>query len=383
MPDNINKRFLVADLISKGSLSDRYENLECVNFDLASGDRRGVLSLVFKAQDILCDKTVAIKFMDPDRLADVYRLECFNREPEILKKLEGQRRCLELVDSIKSHDIIINFPGFSPVKLPCNFFALDWLDQEIDHYFNSQQDYDSYEKLMVFNKILLAVEAVHERFVHHRDLKPDNLRAFNNVEGESIVVVIDFGTAAAVETTSIKPPVTYDGPVGAGFYSSPEARMGFAGERSLGCATDIYALGCMLYGLFNPQLIMYKQMNPEFMIANAAINIEIFKCASIAERYVKWREIVPKFKHVLRPPPIDGMHSTLPSSIKDIISRLFLSMAEFDFSKRETSLRKIRHQVNLAMKVLLSSKAAELDRQRRKCLRLARQAKAQRKELHA
>lgn len=380
---NMNKRALIEDLLSRGNLLDRYENLECVNFNPGTGERRGVLSLVFKAEDILCDRAVAVKFMDPDRISDEYRLDCFNREPEILKKLEGQRRCLKIVGDISRYDLIRDIPGMPPVKLPCSFFVLDWLDQDIDHYFKCQQDYEAYEKLVLFNKILLAVEAVHERHVHHRDLKPDNMKSYSNEEGDSIVVIIDFGTAAHSESKSIKARDDYERPVGAPYFASPEAKMGFAGERNLGCANDIYSLGCMLYELFNPQLILYEQMKPDYKDAVTAINIDMSNCKSVEEKYKKWREIVPRFRHVLQPPSIDGPYSTLPGSIKGIVSRLFSSMIEFDFNQRASDLVKIRHMVNTALKILLNSKASERDLERRRCLRLNRQAKAQRNELRA
>jgi len=369
--------------LNKGNLQGRYEDLECVNFDVGSGDRRGVLSLVFKAQDILCEKTVAIKFMDPDYIGEEYRLDCFNREPEIIKKLDGQRRCLKIVEDISRYDLIVNIPGGSPIKLPCSYFALEWLDDEIDHYFKSQQDYEAYEKLTVFNNMILAVEAIHDRLVHHRDLKPDNMRSFQDKGGKPTVVIIDFGTAAHVESKSIKPHSAYDKPVGAPYFASPEARMGFSGERSIGCATDVYALGCMLYELFNPQLIMYDQMKPDYSYAFTAIKMEMTNCRTVADRYKKWREIVPRFRHVLCPPPIDGPYSTLPGSIRGIVSRLFTTMVEFDFYKRAKDLVKIRHQINTARQVLLNSKAAAQDQERRRLLHFSRLAKAKARELRA
>lgn len=252
MPHNMNKRALINDIDSRGNINGRYDNLSCVNFDSVTGDRVGVLSLVFKGKDTLLDKPVAIKFMDPDKLSDDYRVDGFHREPEILKQLEGKRRCLQLVAGTATHDLIQNYPGVPPIKLPCKFFVMDWLDKEIEHYFKNQQNFDAYEKLTIFHKIVLAVSAIHDRNIHHRDLKPDNMRAYIERDGENTVVIIDFGTAAHTVSKSLKPSIEYDKSVGAPYFASPEARMGFSGERSLGCSTDIYALGCILHGLFNP-----------------------------------------------------------------------------------------------------------------------------------
>jgi len=382
MPHNMNKRALIEDIKSKGNIVGRYEELTCMNFDIASGERTGVLSLVFKGKDILLDKPVAIKFMDPDRLSDDYRVDCFHREPEILKRLDGKRRCLQLVADIATHDLVQTFPGMPPIKLPCKFFVLGWLNQEIEHYFKNQQDFDAYEKLTIFHKMVLAVAAIHDRHIHHRDLKPDNMRAFIERDGKMTVVIIDFGTAAHALSESLKHRNIYDAAVGAPYFASPEARMGFSGERSLGCATDIYALGCMLHGLFNLYPVLHKQLTPEYRLALSAINLEMTACKSIKERYQKWREVVPRFRHMLQPPPLEGPGHTLPGSIGQVMSRLYLNMMEFDFDRREANLQKILHQINIARKILLNSKASIRDLERRKQIRSARQEKAQAQKVH-
>lgn len=376
MPHHMNKRALIADIATRGNINGRYEELTCMNFDSVSGERVGVLSLVFKGKDLLLDKPIAIKFMDPDRLSDDYRVDCFHREPEILKRLEGKRRCLQLVADIATYDLVQKFPGMPPIKLPCKFFVLDYLDKEIEHYFKSQQDFDAYEKLTIFHKMVLAVGAIHDRHIHHRDLKPDNMRAYLERGEEITVVIIDFGTAAHAMSESLKSRSEYIKEVGAPYFASPEARMGFSGERSLGCATDIYALGCMLHGLFNPYPVLHKQLTHEYLVAMSAINLEMTSCKSIKERYQKWREVVPRFRHMLRPPPLDGPGHTLPGSIRDIMTRLYLSMMEFDFDRREYNLQKILQQINIARKVLLNSKSAIRDLERKKQLRAARQEKA-------
>lgn len=376
MPHHINKRALIADLLNKGNINARYEELTCMNFDCVTGERVGVLSLVFKGKDILLDKPVAIKFMDPDQLSDDYRVDGFHREPEILKQLEGKWRCLQLVAGTATHDLIQNFPGMPPIKLPCKFFVMDWLDKEIEHYFKNQQDFEAYEKITIFHKIVLAVSAIHDRHIHHRDLKPDNMRASIERDGEKTVVIIDFGTAAHAVSKSLKPTNEYNKEVGAPYFASPEAKMGFSGERSLGCATDIYALGCMLHGLFNPYPVLHKQLTNEYRVAMTAINLEISSSKTIKERYQKWREVVPKFRRMLNPPPIDGPGHTLPSSIRNIISGLYLSLMEFDFDRRENNLLKIQRQINIARKILLNSKTAIRDLERKKQFRVARLEKA-------
>lgn len=74
-----NQVELIKQLELAPLVGGRYEKLRCVN---ASGTaRRGVLSLVFQGYDSVNDCLVAMKFMDPDRLSDAYRIAAFEREP--------------------------------------------------------------------------------------------------------------------------------------------------------------------------------------------------------------------------------------------------------------------------------------------------------------
>ena len=79
--------------------------------------------------------------------------------------------------------------------IPCQYFAVQWLDEEIDHYFELQDSIVAEVKLQLFHDILLGVEALHGKEVSHRDLKKDNLRSIVE-ESARLVIAIDLGTAA-------------------------------------------------------------------------------------------------------------------------------------------------------------------------------------------
>lgn len=96
-----NKDVLVQAFESAPDIAGRYKNLYCVNFRPGMIRKaRGGISLVFRAIDTLTGDTVAIKIMDPDFLADLYRMDCFEREPKILQAAQGIQRCLRLVDGL-------------------------------------------------------------------------------------------------------------------------------------------------------------------------------------------------------------------------------------------------------------------------------------------
>src|SRR5207249_2519835 len=85
-----------------------------------------------------------------------------------------------------------------------------------------------------------GMQAAHERGIIHRDLKPQNVL----VGKEGVLKITDFGLAKkldeAVRTQS-------GAVVGTASYMSPEQAAGQS--HALGPATDIYALGAILYEL--------------------------------------------------------------------------------------------------------------------------------------
>ena len=88
-----------------------------------------------------------------------------------------------------------------------------------------------------------GVQAAHAAGIVHRDLKPDNLFV---VEGERpFVKIVDFGISKFDPGKTGTSSATVDGSVmGTPYYMSPEQ---VRGAQHVGIASDIYALGVVLY----------------------------------------------------------------------------------------------------------------------------------------
>ncbi len=122
------------------------------------------------------------------------------------------------------------------------WFALEFVDgQSITDWCDARRlDIDA--RVELFLDVCAAVQHAHAQLVVHRDLKPANILV--NKDGD--VRLLDFGIAKLVDgdepgaqtTIGMRPLLTPE-------YAAPEQ---FRGEIS-GVATDIYALGAILYEL--------------------------------------------------------------------------------------------------------------------------------------
>ena len=341
-----NREILIEKLESQDLLDGRYEQLRCVSFP--DGRKRGAFSLVFRALDRLEQKPVAIKFFDPasEIMRDTYRLRAFAREPVILQQLLGNKRCLQLVAGLKIYNL--EFPsqdGTAIAAIACQYFVVDYLPEELDLFFEQQHEFSAEEKLLLFNEIVLAVEALHVHEVFHRDIKADNLRAYEDAL-KRIVVAVDLGTAALCDSSHIVDSSDYPQPVGHINYSSPEARCGLAIDRRIGRYSDIYALGCLLYELFNKDLFavqIHKDMH--YRAALGALIVTLLMHNTLDEKIEAWKTNICGLRPSITPVSVTIDGHSVPPEIEVPLNELLLRLTTFDFQQRISNLQEVRERV--------------------------------------
>jgi serine/threonine protein kinase len=381
IPLSQNSELLIDELESTSLLERRFEKIRFTNIDPVTGEKRGCFSLVFRAFDCVEGIPVALKFydIDPRWMNDQYRQNAFRREHEILQALLNKERCLQLVSKLSTYDFVNTISSSASVTIPCQYFAVEWVDQDIDDYFHGKQDFEAIDRLHLFNEIVLAVEALHRCDIFHRDLKPDNLRAFHRGR-DRVVVAIDLGTAARCLSGYLQQDYS-KGPVGAPGYASAKAICGLAAHRVLAPYNDVYALGCLLFELFNTNWFVHELFlrNPRYQAVLAGLKLYLQGLKDEDRQLTAWKTALAKFEHAVMPVPLDGPGSTIPSGIASILNELLRAMTHVNFLRRPLKLEKVRSRIWSAIRSLESEWRYKRRLEATKLLRRRKEEKVQRK----
>ncbi|GMU43663.1 MAG: protein kinase [Xanthomonadales bacterium] len=158
---------------------------------------------------------------------------------EILRRFVAERRILARLDHPNIARLIDG--GVDLAGRP--WFAMEYVDGlALGDYANAQA-LDAPARVRLFLKLCDAVAHAHRQLVVHRDLKPGNIL----VDARGEPRLLDFGIAKLLESD----PENDTSATGARFftraYASPEQIRG----EPIGTATDIYALGAVLFELLS------------------------------------------------------------------------------------------------------------------------------------
>ncbi len=185
---------------------------------------RGGMGVVYRGEDPVLERPVAIKVLPPKRLTPKM-VERFLREAKTAARLDSPY-------IVKIHDIgQVDDIYFIVMELVEGQALSDMIEEDVVP--NPEK---LSQLLAIYRQVLEAVGYAHENQVIHRDLKPDNIMV--NKSGH--VKVMDFGLAFFQGQHSL----TEVGQVmGTAAYVSPEQAQGQVTDQR----TDIYSLGVILF----------------------------------------------------------------------------------------------------------------------------------------
>jgi len=181
---------------------------------------RGGMGIVYKAEDTLSNRLVAIKILPPYLATEEKNRMRFFREAELVASLH--------------HPHIVNVIEVNQQE---NFIVMEYLQGGTLRSWKQQHGLEGEEVFVFIEQILEALYTVHQHGIIHRDIKPDNIL----IADPSTAKLTDFGIAHICGAT-----ITHTGThLGTLPYMSPEQILG----KQIDLRTDIYAIGIVLYEL--------------------------------------------------------------------------------------------------------------------------------------
>ena len=189
----------------------------------------GGMGEVFRAQDTLLERTVAIKMLPKETAGDSTLKRRFLNEARAASAL-NHPNIVSLYDICTDKDV--------------DFLVMEFVDGRTLKEMLAAGALSFDQVAGLGSEVALALGAAHAAGVVHRDIKPANIMVTNgHVAGAQQAKVLDFGIAK-VTRSAPETMVTMEGQIsGTVAYMSPEQTRGEATDFR----SDIFSFGCVLY----------------------------------------------------------------------------------------------------------------------------------------
>jgi serine/threonine-protein kinase len=189
----------------------------------------GGMANVYKAADLLENRTVAVK---------VLREEFLDNE-ELVRRFKNESKAISLL----SHPNIVKVfdVNFSSAL---QYIVMEFIDGiTLKQYIDSVKPLGWKDAVHFTVQVLRALQHAHDRGIVHRDIKPQNIM----LVADGSIKVMDFGIArfSRSETRTIT-----DKAIGSVHYISPEQAKGDITDSK----ADLYSAGVMLYEMLTGKL---------------------------------------------------------------------------------------------------------------------------------
>ncbi len=194
-------------------------------YDIIKQLGAGAMGIVYLANDQRLGRSVALKVAKLDRNDD-QAVQRFEREARAIALVKHPNLCS--IYDVDEQD-------------GRHFLTMEYVEGEtLAAKLNRGDQYSMQQAADLVRTIAVAVQAAHEAGIIHRDLKPANIMINERDEP----VVMDFGLARSSVIDDSE--LTHAGAIlGSPAYMAPEQVL--ADHDRVGPATDVYALGVLLY----------------------------------------------------------------------------------------------------------------------------------------
>ena len=212
----------------------------------------GGMGIVYEAQDLVLNRSVALKIVLPS-LPDREDYQArFAREASVLARIRS--RNIVGIHEYGEHDDTV-------------FFVTEYFpDGDLQTWIATHGPLDRRASLALVAQVCEALADAHEAGVIHRDVKPGNVLLWSRPEG-LIPYLCDFGIA--LDGAENRASLTRTGTlVGSPAYMAPERHFGHAADER----GDLYSMGCLLWAVLAGDA---PYSGTDFQMMNSHINAPV------------------------------------------------------------------------------------------------------------
>src|SRR5512143_3551669 len=198
---------------------------------------RGGFATVYRATDTVLERDVALKILKPGWTDDAKAVERFMREAK-------QAARLRHANVVTIYDV-----GQAEGRL---FIAMELVRGRSLQQIIAEDGAQPWTRVLaILEQSAAALDYAHAEGLVHRDIKPANIILDESKPGSAVhVMLTDFGLVRGAEQASLSMGTT-GGLLGTPEYIAPEIWDGEPATK----ASDIYALGCVVYFLLTGQIL--------------------------------------------------------------------------------------------------------------------------------
>ncbi len=224
----------------------------------------GGMSRVYKAQDTLIGRTVAVKVLTEEGCSDPDAKDRFLQEARLAGNI--------------AHDNILSIYDFGEDEAGRPYMVMEYLQgEDLRHAIKGGKTGHTRTRLQMALQIARALEHIHSQKIIHRDIKPDNV--FITTKGA--VKVMDFGISKAQNTTKTSTGIV----MGTPYYMAPEQVRG----KNVTGQVDVYAFGVVLFELMCGQRPVSGDSVERlfYAILNEPLDLEPLRSIAVPESIVE------------------------------------------------------------------------------------------------
>ena len=247
---------------------------EFAGYRLVSLIGHGGMSIVYRAEHIGLERTVALKLLSPQVSEDEDFRERFQRESKVAAALEHPN-IIPIYEAGEENGVL--------------YIAMRYVEgADLKSRLKQGGPLEEHQVVVLISQVAAALEAAHDKGLVHRDVKPANIliAAGAGVEGSDHAYLSDFGVVKNTAAAGFTKTGLF---VGTADYASPEQIEG----KPLDARADIYSLGCVTY-----------------------------EALTATPTYEKDSEVAMMYAHLLEPPPkLTEKRPDLPPEVDEVIAK--------------------------------------------------------------